>query len=335
MMDRVRVALEGARVLVTGGAGFIGASFAAQLTGVADVLLLDNFSRNALRHVFPDPSDVPETVVCDVTDKARVAEIVADFDPTHIVHAAGVAGIDTVDQEPVLTLDVNMQGTDAILRASVGRPALKRVVCFSTSEIFGTNAMGPDETASAVIAPVGVPRWVYAVSKLAGEHLAYAHFKQNGVPSVSLRPFNVYGPAQVGEGALSAFIERALHNKTITLNGDGSQIRSWCYIDDMVQAVMQSLVVPEAIGKAFNVGNSSATLSMRELAERVIQLLGSDSPVAFRPALEADIQIRYPNTDYTSRILGFEPRVGLDEGILRTAEAYRKRPSAPGGPGVV
>jgi UDP-glucose 4-epimerase len=317
--------LSGANILITGGAGFIGASLAKVLAVENQVTLLDNMHRDALGYVFGSEGKIPDLIKCDVTDLNAVRQAVLDIGPTHIVHSAGVAGIATVGLEPVRTLEVNMIGTTNILAASRELTKLERVVTLSTSEIFGSSALQPTELSPAVIGPVGEPRWVYAVSKLAAEHMAFAYHKQFGMPTVTLRPFNVYGPGQVGEGAMSMFIQQAITNGTIKLHGDGSQIRSWCYIDDMIQGILAALTQPDAIGKAFNIGNPRATLTMFGLANEIKRLTQSQCEIEYVDYTGADIALRIPDIRYTAQNIGFQPLVDLEKGILLTADAYRKR----------
>ena len=144
---------------------------------------------------------------------------------THVVHCAAIAGIDTVSTKPVTTMRVNMIGSANVLAAAHLAGGCERVVCFSTSEIFGRRAFRVTESDEANIGAVGEPRWTYAVSKLAEEHLALAYYIEHQLPVTVVRPFNVYGPGQVGEGAMRIFIERALAGQPIVVHGDGSQIR--------------------------------------------------------------------------------------------------------------
>jgi UDP-glucose 4-epimerase len=162
------------------------------------------------------------------------------------------------------------------------------------------------------------------VSKLAEEHLAYAYFKQMGLPTVSVRPFNVYGPGQVGEGAIRTFVLRALKNEPLEIHGDGTQIRAWCYIDDLVDGVLRALTNPKAVGESFNIGNKRAVTTIYGLANAVIRILDSKSEIRFVRRLSADIELRIPRVEKAKRILGFEAKVDLEEGIRLTAEHYRR-----------
>ncbi|HKB94774.1 MAG TPA: NAD-dependent epimerase/dehydratase family protein, partial [Gaiellaceae bacterium] len=165
----------------------------------------------------------------------------------------------------------------------------------------------------------------YAVSKLAGEHMAHAYHDELNVPTVTVRPFNVYGPGQIGGGAIRAFIEAALAGGDLTIHGDGSQIRAWCFVDDMVRAVLLSLERPEAVGQSFNVGNARSTVTIYDLAQRIKRLSGCSGEIVFQPLHYADVEIRMPNVEKARELLGFEAEVDLDEGLERTIAWYRSR----------
>jgi len=172
---------------------------------------------------------------------------------------------------------------------------------------------------------VGEARWTYAVSKLATEHLALNYHKQYGLPALSVRPFNIYGPNQVGEGAVHHFIVRALKNEPLVVHNDGSQIRSWCYIDDIVDGILVTLERPEAVGHAFNIGNPRATVTIYNLAALIIRLSGSASSIETVKWDFPDVELRIPNINKAREILGFEPSVDLDDGLLRTIDWYGRR----------
>jgi UDP-glucose 4-epimerase len=318
--------LKNAHVLITGGAGFIGSNLARRLLDEGNrVTLLDNMRRNAMDHILSKHIGQFQTIVADVTDAQQVSTALESVRPSHVVHAAGIAGIDTVAKSPVETISVNFIGTSNVLAAAHALGGVERVVCMSTSEIFGSAAFRPNEATPASVGAVGEPRWVYAVSKLGAEHMAYAYFCQHGLKTVSLRPFNVYGPGQVGEGAMSAFVAQAIQDKVITLHNDGTQIRSWCFIDDMVAGTLAALTSDEAVGRAFNIGNPRASATMFSLAELVTDTLASKSEIVFADRAGADVALRIPDIDYSTKHLGFKPLVDLREGILRTAADYRSR----------
>jgi len=317
------MAIEGKRIVITGGAGFIGSTLASRLADKNSVVLFDNLARNTIQHTGVDKHTNITLVRGDILDHAAVRTAVDGADI--VVHAAAIAGIDTVIKSPVRTMEVNMIGTANVLRAAREAGVGDRVVEFSTSEVFGSMAYRVSEENQAVAGSAGEARWVYAVSKLAGEHLAHAYFREYNLPTVTLRPFNVYGPGQTGEGAIQIFIRRALRNEPISIYGDGTQIRAWCYVDDMVDGLMRTLESPKAVGESFNIGNARAVTTIFGLAETVCRVLESRSEIVFKDALSADIELRIPETKKAEMLLGFKAKIDLEEGILRTAKWYREK----------
>lgn len=311
------------RIFVTGGAGFIGSTVIANLIERNTIVVYDNLSRNTLKDL-PELLNHPNLTLieADVLDADAVTRHMKGADI--VVHAAGIAGIDTVIRDPVRTMQVNMVGTANVLAAAHINNVPDRVIDFSTSEVFGSMAFKSAESDVTVAGSAGEARWTYAVSKLAGEHLAHAYFAQYKLPVVTVRPFNVYGPGQTGEGAIQIFIKRALKGETIHIDGDGAQIRAWCYIDDFVDCLMRCIEDPRAVGNSFNIGNSRAVMTILGLAETIIRVLGSTSQIVFDPPLSADIAIRIPSVDKAQQVLGFKATVDLDEGIRRTAEFFRE-----------
>lgn len=314
------MAIQGKHIVITGGAGFIGSTLAGRLAGDNRIVLFDNMARNTIQHTGLQDNSNISLVHGDILDIDAVAEVVKGADI--VVHAAAIAGIDTVIKSPVRTMEVNMIGTANVLRAAMLARVRDRVIEFSTSEVFGSMAYRVSEENQAVAGSAGEARWVYAVSKLAGEHLAHAYYREHNLPIVTLRPFNVYGPGQTGEGAIQIFIRKALKNEPITIFGDGTQIRAWCFVDDMVDALMLALERPEAVGESFNVGNARAVTTIFGLAEAVCRVLGSSSEIVFKPPLSADIELRIPETRKAEQLLGYKAKVDLEEGIRRTAEWY-------------
>ncbi len=319
--------LEGKRIFVTGGAGFIGTTLARRLVDRNDVVALDNLHRDALSST--DLTDHPNFILHqgDVLDAAAVRELARGA--THIVHCAAIAGVDTVLESPVRTMRVNMIGTYNVLEAAAATlDTLERLVDFSTSEVFGTHAYNVNEGHVSTIGSVGEARWTYAVSKLAGEHMTHAYHDELGLPTVTLRPFNVFGPGQIGGGAIRAFIEAALAGDDLVVRGDGSQIRAWCYVDDMVEAVLLCLERPEAVGQSFNIGNPRSAVTIFDLAQRVKRITGCPGEIRFAPLNYVDVELRIPNVGKAREQLGFEARVELDEGLEQTIAWYRARKPA-------
>ena len=316
--------LTGHRVLITGGAGFIGSHLAERLLADNQVVVLDTFRRDALTGAGLSGQANLQVIRGDVTDAAAVRAAMAGCDL--IVHMASIAGVDTVMKHPVLTMRVAMTGTANVLEAAHAQGGVKRLIDFSTSEVFGRFAYQVTEFDATTLGAVGEARWTYAVAKLATEHLAMNYCKELGLPTCSIRPFNIYGPRQVGEGAIHHFIRRALAEEPLIVHNDGSQIRAWCYIDDIIEAVLLCLERDEAVGHAFNIGNPRSTVTIYNLAREVIRLSSSASAIQMQPWPHADVEIRVPAVAKATELLGYRARVDLEEGLLRTIQWYRRHP---------
>ena len=318
------VPLAGKRIFMTGGAGFIGTRLARRLVDENEILVVDNLHRDSLTGSelaeHPNLTFVPG----DVLDAERVRALAAGV--THIVHLAAIAGVDTVLESPVRTMRVNLIGTYNVLEAALAtRSTVERLIDFSTSEVFGTHAYKVEETHVTTQGSVGEARWTYAVSKLASEYLAHSYYDEFRLPTCSVRPFNIYGPGQVGSGAIHHFTVRALAGEELVIHGDGSQIRAWCYIDDIVDALLSILEREEAVGQVFNIGNPRSVVTIFDLANRIRVIAKSESELVFKPLHYTDVEMRIPNVEKARRLLRWEPRVDLDEGLARTIAWYRER----------
>jgi UDP-glucose 4-epimerase len=305
------------KIFITGGAGFIANKIIEHYVGDNEITVYDNFHRDTLST--SEFANHPNVSVFkgDVLDFNSLREAMADS--SIVIHAAGIAGIDTVIKSPVKTMQVNMLGTANALEAA-SQNGCERFIDFSTSEVFGSMAFRSSETDQTVAGSAGEARWTYAVSKLAGEHLAHAYYREKELPVVTVRPFNVYGPGQTGEGAMQTFVKRALANEDIHIDGDGNQIRAWCYVTDFVDGIVRCIEMKNAVGQSYNIGNSRAVVTIFGLAQTVLRVLGSKSSIVFDPPLSADIAIRIPSVEKIERELGFRAKVDLEEGIARTAE---------------
>ncbi len=312
--------LKDKNIFITGGAGFISNTLIRHYIDHNKITVYDNFHRDTLSG--SSVAGHPNLKVCrgDVLDYPALEAAMKGAEV--VIHAAAIAGIDTVVKDPVRTMRVNMIGTANALEAARINGIKDRMIEFSTSEVFGSMAFRSAEGDQTVSGSAGEARWTYAVSKLAGEHLAHAYFAQYGLPVVTVRPFNVYGPGQTGEGAIQIFIKKALLNEDIFINGDGAQIRAWCYVDDFVDCIIRCIERPEAVGESFNIGNARAVMTTLGLAQTVCRVLNSKSKIHHRPALSADIAIRIPSVEKTEQVLDFKARVDLEEGILRTAQSF-------------
>jgi UDP-glucose 4-epimerase len=314
--------LQNKTIFITGGAGFIANTLIKHYINNNKIIVYDSFHRDTLTLSEVANHTNLTVIKGDVLNLDFLTQNMKGADV--VVHAAGIAGIDTVVKNPVKTMQVNMIGTANTLEAARVNNIQDRFIDFSTSEVFGSMAFKSTEIDQTVAGSAGEARWTYAVSKLAGEHLAHAYYSQYKLPVVTVRPFNVYGPGQTGEGAIQIFIKKALKNETIRIQGDGSQIRAWCYVEDFVECLIRCIEEPKAIGESFNIGNARAVITILGLAQTVCRVLNSRSDIVFEPPLSADIAIRIPSVEKTSEVLGFKAKFDLDEGIKKTAEWMRK-----------
>jgi len=310
-------------ILITGGAGFIGSSLAEKLVDNNQLILFDiAFRQKPVQ--FTRLLDHPNvrTVEGSLLDGVDMRKLCQQADM--VVHAAALVGVNNVCNAGRKTLETNYVGTSRLLQALEGHKKLQRLIYFSTSEVFGVNSFRVDESSPPSVGPIAEARWSYAIAKLAGEHLVKAYFRETGMPIVIVRPFNVFGPKRTGEHALLRFILHALSGEPLQVHGDGSQIRSWCYIDDFCSALLLMLERSEAVGEDFNIGNASNTLTIYELARKVVDLCAAEVPIDFVAHPFPDISIRVPSLIKAQSLLGYKPRYDLDSAMLLTVNWYRE-----------
>jgi nucleoside-diphosphate-sugar epimerase len=317
---------------VTGGSGFIASHLTESLAEKNQLVLFDRDFRNrpveftSLLH-HPNVKVVTGDVMA--ADEVRNAAKGCDV----VIHAAAMVGVQKVIRHPRETIEVNFIGTRNVLEAVRDPSKLYRFMYFSTSEVFGGMSFRVEESRSTSVGSVNDARWSYSIAKLAGEHLVAAYHHDVGLPSVIVRPFNVFGPRRLGDHAVLQFILRALQGLDIEVHGDGSQIRSWCYIDDFIDGLVRCLERTEAVGEDFNLGNPQNTCTILDLARRVVALTGSRSEVKFTHIDFSDIDLRVPKLTKSRALLGFDPRWHLDEALLASIEWYRaNRVELPPGP---
>jgi len=299
------------KILVTGGYGFIGSSLIKKISVDNKIFIIDNLDRQKNEFEFCEK--------IDILDYDKTKQFVNKIKPDIVIHMAALCGVDNVIKRPVKTMEVNMIGVYNILR-SIADLNIKKFINFSTSEVYGNYSYKLCEDERTSMGNIGEARWAYSVSKLAGEHLCFSYQKEYNIPVVSIRPFNVYGPGQIGKGAIQIFIKRCLKNEDLTINGDGSQIRSWCYIDDAVTFIEKCMLHDEANNHVFNMGNPESIITTLGLAKKIIRLTNSKSKIKFEKNSYQDVELRIPNIDKAKSILDFEPKISLDEGILKTME---------------
>jgi dTDP-glucose 4,6-dehydratase len=242
-----------------------------------------------------------------------------------VIHLAAIAGVTSYYEMPKKTMEVNIIGTYNLLEA-IEDKNVERYIHFSTSEVYGSYSFRSREDSNTSQGNISDPRWTYAISKLSAEKLGYCYHFEKQLPMVSIRPFNIYGPWQIGEGAIQSFITKAIHNVDIPITGDGSQIRAWCYIEDIISAVISCIEIEHAVGHSFNIGNPEGTITILGLAKKIIEMTNSKSKIFFKDHIGTDIELRVPNITKAREILGYSPQVDIDEGLLLTINSYKQNP---------
>jgi nucleoside-diphosphate-sugar epimerase len=318
-----RAEIRNKTILITGGAGFIGASLAQRLVVDNEIILFDRLFHNqpvTFTPLYNDPK--VRKIEGDILDEKAFGDLAREANI--VVHAAAIVGVGRVCNYPRETLETNFVGALQVLKALEKNSRLERFVYFSTSEVFGVNSFRVHEDTPIAIGPSAEARWSYAISKLAGEHLVKAYYRQAGMPVVTVRPFNVFGPRRLGSHAVLGFVLNSLRGIPLEVHGDGSQIRSWCYIDDFCDSLIEMIARPEAIGEDFNIGNPRNTATIFELARLVLELTGQNVPIKFIESPCSDIEIRVPSLDKARQILEFQPKYDLRHGMKLTVDWYRE-----------
>jgi len=318
-----RMEIRNKNILITGGAGFIGSALAGRLAGENQMVLFDRSFRDQPVEFTGLPKHPNVRLVeADILQSYLLDSLAKEADI--VVHAAAIVGVGRVCSYPRETLETNFAGTSRILKALEGSARLERFIYFSTSEVFGVNSFRVHEDAPAAVGPAAEARWSYAIAKLAGEHLVKAYHRQGGMPVVTVRPFNVFGPRRLGAHAILEFALHALTKTPIEVHGDGSQIRSWCYIEDFCDALVEMIARPGVAGEDFNIGNPANTLTILQLAQRVVELTGKTVPINLTDSPFPDIGIRVPSLDKARRLLGYRPSYDLESGLRLTIDWYRQ-----------
>jgi len=318
------------RVLITGGAGFVGSHLSEALLERGDeVFILDNLSTGSIENVVHLKSNPRFHYTIDtVSNEPVLAELVDRCDI--VVHLAAAVGVKLIVEQPVHTIETNVHGTEVVLKHANKKKKL--VLIASTSEVYGKSADVPfREDADLVLGPTIKHRWAYACNKMIDEFLALAYWKEKKLPVIVVRLFNTVGPRQTGQYGMVIpnFVRQALAGQPITVFGDGTQSRSFTYVGDVVKAMVALIDEPRAIGQVFNIGNGEE-ISIRDLAQKVKQLTGSDSEIVTVPyekAYEAgfeDMPRRVPDIGRIHALVGYAPTIGLDETLTRVIEHFRQ-----------
>ena len=317
------------RVLITGGAGFVGSHLAERhLERGDEVFIIDDLSTGSIENIEHIKKHPKFTYFIDsVTEYRLTAELVDMSDV--IYHLAAAVGVKLIVESPTRTIETNVRGTEIVL--SLAAKKQKRVLITSTSEVYGKTVKVPfSEDDDLVMGPTSKGRWSYACSKAIDEFLALAYWREKKVPTVVARLFNTVGPRQTGRYGMVIpnFVRQALANEDITVYGDGTQSRCFTHVNDSVGALIGLATHPQAVGEVYNVG-SSQEVTIHELAVRIKELTGSSSKIVFTPYDQAyeegfeDMQRRVPNTAKLRNLIGYEPKITLDE-ILRSVVEYQR-----------
>lgn len=306
------------RILVTGGAGFIGSHLCERLIEAGhDVLCVDNFFTGSRANVLAlNGHPRFELMRHDVTFPLHV-------EVDQIYNLACPASPVHYQFDPVQTIKTSVHG--AINMLGLAKRLKARVFQASTSEVYGDPEVHPQpETYWGRVNPIGI-RSCYDEGKRCAETLFFDYHRQHGIDIKVVRIFNTYGPRMhPNDGrVVSNFIVQALKGQDITIYGDGSQTRSFCYVDDLVDGFVRMMDTPEGVTGPINLGNPGE-YTMLELAERVLQLTGSRSKLVFRPLPQDDPRQRKPDIALAQQHLGWKPTISLDEGLGKTIAYFRQ-----------
>ena len=316
------------RVLITGGAGFIGSHLAdAYLERGDHVCVIDDLSTGRIENIQHLKGHSHFQYNIDTLhNKPLTAELVDQCDV--VFHLAAAVGVKLIVESPVRTIETNVSGTEVVL--SIANKKKKKVLVASTSEVYGLSTDVPfREDGNLVMGATTKGRWSYACSKAIDEFLALAYWREKKLPTVVVRLFNTVGPRQTGQYGMviPTFVKQALAGRPITVYGDGKQSRCFGYVGDVVGALIQLMENPAAVGNVFNIG-SNEEITILELAQRVKELTRSQSEIVFVPYDEAyeegfeDMPRRVPDISKVKNFTGFQPKMSLD-GILQTVIDYQ------------
>ena len=319
------------KVLITGGAGFIGSHLAERcLEAGWKVSVIDDLSTGSFENIAPLKSSPGFSYIIDtVFNVPLVSELVDSADI--VIHLAAAVGVRLIVDSPVRTIETNVHGTEVVLRAAAKK--LKRVILASTSEVYGKSTEFPfRESASLVLGATTHSRWSYACSKALDEFLALAYWRENRLPVTIVRLFNTVGPRQTDQYGmvLPTLVKQALSGEPLTVYGTGDQRRCFAYVGDVVEALMRIIKSSKISGEVINVGND-AEISITALAHLVRSITESESEilyvpyeVAYGPGFE-DMHRRVPCVEKLERLIGYRPSTPIETIVSLVAEDLRRK----------
>jgi UDP-glucose 4-epimerase len=307
------------KILITGGAGFIGSHLAERLLAAGDeVAVIDDLSTGSLANIEHIKSNPKFKFVHDTIHNAdAMKKLIQHCD--RVYHLAAAVGVQLIADDPVHTIKTNIHGTEVVLE--IANRFGKKVLITSTSEVYGKSEAVPfKEDDDTVLGSTRFSRWAYACSKMVDEFLALAYFQEYKLPVVIVRLFNTVGPRQTGRYGMVVprFVEQAINDKPLKICGNGKQSRCFAYVGDVVEAMTALMNCQEAAGQVYNIG-STEEITIEALADKIITLTGSRSQKQFISYEEAygrpidDMMRRVPCVDRINKIIGWKPTTNLEQ----------------------
>lgn len=318
------------KILITGGAGFVGSHLADKLHGEGhDITVIDDLSTGRYQNVAHLEGQERFRLIIDtVLNESLMEELIRESD--RVFHMASAVGVKLIMEHPVKTIETIFRGTDVVLGACAR--FRKRVLIPSTSEVYGKSTQVPFAEDNDILkGSTSKHRWAYACAKELDEFLALAHWKETRLPVVVVRLFNTVGPRQTGQYGMVVpnFVKSAVRNEPLTVHGDGGQSRCFGHVSDVVEGLTRVIETPECFGQVINIGNAEE-VTIKQLAEKAIELTGSRSEIKYIPYEEAygegfeDMRRRVPSLEKAKRLVGYEPTRTLDQIINDVAEQFRE-----------
>lgn len=309
------------RILVTGGAGFIGSHLVERLVHNGNyVVIVDNLSTGKVTNLNGIQEHELNLEICDVLEKDDLEDVMKSHCPDIVYHLAAILGVKRTIERPASVMKTILLGTNNLLQAAISSD-VKKVVNISSSSIYGNSPENPMNEDG-----LKLPDSPYSISKLTGEKLMETYMHDYGIATTSLRPFNVYGPRQESTPygfVIAIFIKKLLEDQQPEIFGDGFQTRDFCYIEDCVNAIIKAGESSKADGEVFNVctGND---ITILDLSKTINEIIGKDIETKFMPVREGDIKLRCGNPKKIKKVLGWKPAFTLKEGLENTLNYFSK-----------